>query len=74
MKVADLSQIVVRYEQVEREIAPLKDELKDILKTAKENGIDPKLVRKLVALRRNPKDVARGELETLITMLESVNV
>jgi len=74
MNVADLSQIVVRYEQVEREIAPLKDELKDILKTAKENGIDPKLVRKLVALRRNPKDVARGELETLITMLESVNV
>jgi len=74
MKVADLSQIVVRYEQVEREIAPLKEELKDILKTAKENGIDPKLVRKLVALRRNPKDVARGELETLITMLESVNV
>jgi uncharacterized protein (UPF0335 family) len=60
-----LQSIVDRIEKLEDERALLAADIKDIYAEAKGNGFDPKIIKKVVALRK--KDAAqRAEEEALL--------
>jgi uncharacterized protein (UPF0335 family) len=60
-----LQSIVDRIEKLEDERALLAADIKDIYTEAKGNGFDPKIIKKVVALRK--KDAAqRAEEEALL--------
>ena len=56
-----LQSIVERIERLEDERALLAADIKDIYAEAKGNGFDPKIIKKVVALRK--KDAAQREEE-----------
>jgi len=56
-----LQSIVERIEKLEDERALLAADIKDIYAEAKGNGFDPKIIKKVVALRK--KDAAQREEE-----------
>jgi uncharacterized protein (UPF0335 family) len=60
-----LRAIVERIERVDGEIKGLRDDVKDIYAEAKGNGYDPKVLRKVVALRKMDPD-ARAEQDSLL--------
>ena len=60
-----LQSIVDRIEKLEDERALLAADIKDIYTEAKGNGFDPKIIKKVIALRK--KDAAeRAEEEALL--------
>lgn len=60
-----LQSIVDRIEKIEDERALLAADIKDIYTEAKGNGFDPKIIKKVIALRK--KDAAqRAEEEALL--------
>lgn len=60
-----LKALVERIERVEEERAELANDVREIYAEAKAVGFDPKIMRKLIALRK--KDFAeRSEEETLL--------
>lgn len=60
-----LQSIVDRIEKLEDERALLAADIKDIYAEAKGNGFDPKIIKKVIALRK--KDAAeRAEEEALL--------
>ncbi len=69
---ADLKNILLRLDAIDHEMQPLKEELRDTFAAAKEKGFNPKLIRKLVSLRRQATDEARAELDTLATWIETL--
>lgn len=56
-----LQSIVERIEKLEDERALLAADIKDIYAEAKGNGFDPKIIKKVIALRK--KDAAQREEE-----------
>ena len=52
----ELRQFIEQAEQVEAEIADLKDRLKEVFAEAKARGYDTKVMRKIIALRKRDKD------------------
>ena len=58
----ELRQFIEQAEQVEAEIADLKERLKEVFAEAKSRGFDTKVMRKIIALRkRNRVDVAEED-------------
>lgn len=58
----ELRQFIEQAEQVEAEIADLKERLKEVFAEAKSRGFDTKVMRKIIALRkRNRDDVAEED-------------
>lgn len=47
-----LIQFIERVERIEEEIKGSQDDRKDVYAEAKANGFDPKIMRKIVALRK----------------------
>ena len=64
---AQLKTLVERIERLEDEKKGTLDDIKDIYKEAKGNGFDPKILRKVVALRK-VELAARQETEALIDL------
>jgi len=60
-----LKSIIERIEHLDGEIKELRDDQRDIYAEAKGNGYDVKVLRKVVALRKQDPDV-RQEQETLL--------
>ena len=60
-----LRQYIERIERIEDERKGLGDDIKDIYLEAKATGFDPKIMRKLIAIRKKPK-TERDEEEALI--------
>lgn len=57
-----LHSVVERIEKLEDERAILAEDIKDVYLEAKGNGFDPKIIKKLIALRKkDPSKVAEEE-------------
>ena len=58
----ELSQIVERIEQINAEISDMNETRKEAFAEAKAHGFDPKILRRLIAIRkRRADDVAEEE-------------
>lgn len=53
---ADLEAVIARIEKLEDEKAEITLDISEIYKEAKGNGHDPKMLRKMVALRKMKKE------------------
>lgn len=53
---AELRQIVEQYEHLAAEKADIADQQKEVMADAKGRGYDPKVILKLIALRKRDKD------------------
>lgn len=58
---SQLSSIIERIEKLEDEKAMLAEDIKEVYAEAKGNGFDVKILRKLVALRKQDADKRREE-------------
>ena len=62
-----LKSIIERIERLEEERKALADDIKDVLTEAKSNGYEPKIIRKVIALRK----MDPAEREQLQLMIET---
>ncbi len=62
-----LRAFVERIERMEEEKKALADDIKDIYGEAKGNGFDTKILRKVIALRKQDRD-KRHEEETILDL------
>jgi uncharacterized protein (UPF0335 family) len=62
---AHLRAFIERVERLEEEKKALGDDIKDVYAEAKGNGFDPRIMRKVVALRRIDADKRREQQEIL---------
>jgi len=60
-----LKSIIERIERLEEERKALADDIKDVLTEAKSNGFEPKIIRKVIALRKMPAE-ERREMQLMI--------
>jgi uncharacterized protein (UPF0335 family) len=60
-----LKAIVERIERLEEEKKTIADDIKDVYAEAKGNGYDPKILRKLIAMRKIDA-TKRAEAETIL--------
>jgi uncharacterized protein (UPF0335 family) len=60
-----LKAIVERIERLEEEKKTITDDIKDVYAEAKGNGYDPKILRKLIAMRKIDA-TKRAEAETIL--------
>jgi uncharacterized protein (UPF0335 family) len=58
---SQLSSIIERIEKLEDEKAMLAEDIKEVYAEAKGNGFDPKILRKIVSLRKQDSDKRREE-------------
>lgn len=62
-----LKSLVERIEKLEEERSALADDVKSVFSEAKSNGFDPKIIKKVLALRK--KDAAaRAEEQALLSV------
>jgi uncharacterized protein (UPF0335 family) len=64
---AQLRGIVERIERLEEEKAQVSEQIKEVYAEAKGNGFDPKILRKVVAMRRLTPD-ERAEVEAIMDL------
>lgn len=62
-----LKSIIERIERLEEEKAAILSDIKDVLTEAKSNGYEPKIIRKVIALRK----MDPAEREQLQLMIET---
>ena len=68
-----LRTIVERIEQIEQEISELNEGKREIYQEAKSNGLDPKVLREIVRLRKQDQK-EREERESLLELyLKAIN-
>ena len=60
-----LTSIIERVERMEAEIRDMQEDRKQIYTEAKSNGFDPKIIRKLVSVRRKKIEAVREEGELM---------
>lgn len=69
-----LTSIIERVERMEAEIRDMQEDRKQIYIEAKGNGFDPKIIRKLVAVRRKKIEAVREESELLRTYADQIGM
>jgi len=62
---AFLKATIKEIEACDAEIENMKEDRKAFLESAKENGYSPKMIQKIVALRKRPKEEVQAEQELL---------
>jgi len=62
-----LKQYIEQIEGLEAQRKELGDDIKEVLITAKGRGLEPKMIRKLISLRKKSKD-EREEEEALLAI------
>ena len=60
-----LKQFIERIERLEEEKKGIQDDIKDIYAEAKGIGFDPKIIRRIVSLRKKDKEERQEEEELL---------
>ena len=69
-----LKAFVERIERLEDEKKAIADDVKDVYAEAKGNGFDVKIIRKIVALRKQDRDRRREEEEILDLYLAALDM
>jgi uncharacterized protein (UPF0335 family) len=69
-----LKSIIERIERLEAEKAGIASDVKDIYIEAKSNGYDPKIIRKVIALRKKDAADAREEQELIATYMSALGM
>jgi uncharacterized protein (UPF0335 family) len=69
-----LKSIIERIERLEAEKADITTDVKDIYLEAKSNGFDPKIIRKVIALRKKDATDAREEQEMIATYMDALGM
>jgi uncharacterized protein (UPF0335 family) len=69
-----LKSIIDRIERLEFEKAGIASDVKDIYLEAKSNGYDPKIIRKVIALRKRDATEAREEQELIATYMDALGM
>jgi uncharacterized protein (UPF0335 family) len=64
---AELRQIVERIESLEEDKKAIADDIKEFYAEAKGKGYDTKVLRKVIAIRKKPKD-ERDEEEAILEL------
>lgn len=62
---ARLKSFIERVERLEEEKKALAEDIRDVYSEAKATGFDPKIMRKVVALRKKSADTRREEQQLL---------
>ena len=70
----ELRQFIERYEQLEAEKKDVTEQQKELMAEAKGRGYDTKVMRKVVALRKQDKEKRREEEEILDLYLASLGM
>jgi len=69
-----LRAFIERIEKLEEEKRAISDDVKDVYAEAKGTGFDPKIIRKIVSLRRMDRDKRREEEEILDLYLTALGM
>lgn len=69
-----LRAFIERIERLEEEKKALSDDIKDVYAEAKGNGFDVKIMRRIVALRKQDADKRREEAEILDLYLAALGM
>jgi uncharacterized protein (UPF0335 family) len=69
-----LQSIVERVARLEEEKKALADDIKDVYAEAKGNGFNPKVLRKVVSIRKQDRDKRREEDEILQVYLAALGM
>ena len=57
----ELRQFIERIEHLAAEKQDIADQIKEVMSTAKSRGYDPKVIRKIVAMRKRDRDDLANE-------------
>jgi uncharacterized protein (UPF0335 family) len=69
-----LQSIVERIEKLEAEKAGISEDIKEVYAEAKGNGFDPKILRKLVAVRKRFAEDVAAEQALLATYMAALGM
>jgi len=69
-----LMSYIERIERMEEEKAAVASDIKDIYTEAKSTGFEPKIIRKIVSLRRKSKEERQEEEALLETYMSSIGM
>ncbi len=69
-----LRAFVERIEQLEAEKKTISDDLKEVYDEAKSNGFDARVLRKVVAARKQDQDERREQDEIMATYLNALGM
>ena len=69
-----LQQIVQRIERLEEEKAAIASDIKDVFSEAKSNGFDTKVLKKVLALRKQDATERMTEQAILATYMEALGM
>jgi uncharacterized protein (UPF0335 family) len=69
-----LKAFIERVERLEEEKRQIAEDVKDVYAEAKANGFDVKILRKIIALRRQDADERREQEEILETYLRALGM
>lgn len=66
--------LLERYERLDEEKQGIADDQKDVMAEAKGRGYDPKILRKIVALRKKKREAVQEEQALLETYLSALGM
>lgn len=69
-----LKSIIERIERLEEEKKALSDDIKDVYGEAKANGFDTKILRKIIALRKQDRDERMEEESILELYMQAIGM
>jgi len=69
-----LQTIVQRIERLEEEKAGIAEDIKEIYAEAKGNGFDPKIIRKIIAMRKQDNDKRAEEQALIATYMSALGM
>ena len=69
-----LQALVERIERLEEEKKAISDDIKDVYAEAKGSGFDPKIIKKVIALRKKDGDKLREEQALIATYMDALGM
>ena len=69
-----LKSLVERIERLEEEKAAIAADIKDVYAEAKGTGFDPKIIKKVIALRKQDADKMREEQALIATYMDALGM
>jgi uncharacterized protein (UPF0335 family) len=69
-----ITSIVQRIERLEDEKSQIAEDIKDVYKEAKGNGFDPKIIKKVVALRKMDAAKRLEEQQLIATYMDALGM
>lgn len=66
--------IVERIERLEEEKAAIAQDIKEVYLEAKSNGFDPKIIKKVIALRKQDAEKRKEEQALIATYMDALGM